>query len=61
MEELRIMKGKGDNFIEEIKRQTELFIEMTKNYILTYANRKNISIKNRGKYKLINYCTLLNK
>ena len=52
MEKLRIMKGKGDNFIKEIKRQTELFIEMTKDYILTYASRKkNISIKNRGKYK----------
>ena len=41
MEELGIMKGKGDNFIVEIKRQTELFIEMTKDYISTYVNRKN--------------------
>ena len=40
MEELRIMKEKGDNFIKEIKRRTELFVEMTKDYILTYANRK---------------------
>ena len=40
MEELRIMKGKGDNFTEEIKRRTEIFIEMTKDYIWNYANRK---------------------
>ena len=32
--------GKGDNFIEEIKRQIELFVEMTKDYIWNYANRK---------------------
>ena len=40
MEELRIMKGKGNNFIEEIKRQTELFVEMTKDDIWNYATRK---------------------
>ena len=40
MEELRIMKGKGDNFIKEIERQTELFVEMTKDYTWNYANRK---------------------
>ena len=45
MEELKILKGKGDNFIEETKSQTEIFIEMTKDYIWNYANRKNILIK----------------
>ena len=40
MEELGIMKGKGDNFIKEIKRQTEPFAEMTEDYIWNYANRK---------------------
>ena len=63
MEELRIMKGKGENFIEEIRRQTELSIEMTKDYIWNLSNkRKIIQLKTEVNINtLIKYCILLNK
>ena len=63
MEELRIMKGKGENFIEEIRRQTECFIEMTKDYTWNLSSRKKIfQLKTEVNINtLIKYCILLNK
>ena len=63
MKELRIMKGKGENFIKEIRRRTELFIEMTKDYIWNLANRKKIfQLKTEVNINtLIKYSILLNK